>query len=392
MKTKTKKIIIGTVSAALVITLATAGILHSVLIGKKIPKTNFSSDDGINFVKQFSVGINLGNSLQSFDQSNSGFGTADAMSETSWGCPKVTKEQIEMFCDNGMQIVRVGITWGTHCSGAPDYKIDPLWLARVKEVVDYIIDSGMYAIINIHGDDTIWYSVSDDKYNETSEIQGKLWRQIGTYFKDYDEHLLFENVNEPRALGSALEWKGGTAQERENVNKLNFDFVNVIRSLDGNNATRYLLIPTYSATGYKKFIDSMAVPNDERVIVSIHDYYEYEFCLHTENTKKTEWGSDKEKKRIDEYIEYIGETFVKNNIPVMFTEFGCVDKKNDSQRAEWIEYTMKKAAEYNIPCLWWDNGIPEYQYEYGGAFGAFDREKCVVAHPDIVEALNCLSK
>ena len=39
-----------------------------------------------------------------------------------------------------------------HFSEAPEYKIDEEWMNRVEEVVNYVIDNGMYAIINIHHD------------------------------------------------------------------------------------------------------------------------------------------------------------------------------------------------------------------------------------------------
>lgn len=390
MKSKTKKAIIISVSAVLAAIIAVSGVLYAVLIGREGEKPTFQTAGGMEFVSQFKAGINLGNSLTAFDESKLAYNSGDLSTETSWGCPKVTPEQMQMFADSGMQIVRIGVTWGPHMTGAPDYKIDDEWMARVKEVVDYALDAGMYAIINVMSAERYWHIPNEENYAAATDAQDKIWRQIGKAFADYDEHLLFEAINEPRVYGSFMEWKGGTAAERQTLNKLNFDFVETVRSLGGNNAERYLLIPTYAAAGYKKQVDSMAIPDDERVIVSIHDYYEYEFCQHTENTKKTEWGTASEKKKIDKYMDYIGEAFTKRNIPVMFTEFGCVDKNNDAERAEWIEYTMKSANRYGMPMLWWDNGIPQYQYEYGGAFGLFDREKCAVTHPELVDALNCL--
>lgn len=390
MQVRTKKSFMSGIGIVVAAAIVLGTVAYGAFIGKPGEKPVFKSRDGIEFVSNIKAGINLGNSLASYNSDETDFGSSDASTETCWGNPRVTKELMESYAANGMDIVRIGVTWGPHTSGAPDYRIDPAYMARVKEVVDYVIDSGMYAVINVHGDDTIWYTMDAAKYAEMSAVQEKLWVQIGSAFSEYDERLLFEACNEPRNIGSSMEWKGGMASDRDTVNKLNFDFVKTVRSLGGNNAKRYLLLPTYAATGNKREIDSMAVPNDERVIVSIHNYNPYEFCSNTENTKKTAWGTAYEKRQVDKYMDYIADAFISRNIPVMFTEFGCVDKMNDLERAEWIEYTMKSGNRYGMPMLWWDNGITEYQYEYGGAFGAFDRYTGAAAHPEIVKALNCL--
>lgn len=353
-----------------------------------MPEKADKNMNGMEFVKQFKAGVNLGNSLTAYNTDDT-LGSGDLSNETCWGCPRVTKEQMQTFADCGMDIIRIGVTWGPHMN-KDDYKIDPAWMARVKEVVDYALDAGMYVILNTMSEEVFWHVPSPQKYEETKKIQDIVWRQIGEAFADYDEHLLFEAINEPRVYGSYMEWKGGLLSDRMTLNRLNFDFVDTVRSLGGNNAERYLLIPTYAASGSFRPISTMDVPNDDRVIVSIHDYYEYEFCQNTENTEKTEWGTVFEKLKIQLYMYLINHFFVSKGIPVMFTEFGCVDKNNDDERAEWIEYTMKTAAGYGMPMLWWDNGIPHYQYEYGGAFGIMDRETCEITHPKIVDALNCL--
>lgn len=346
--------------------------------------------DAMEFVSQFKAGINLGNSLTAFNYDDNGeMGKGDLNNETCWGCPKVTQEQMNAFAAAGMQIIRIGVTWAPHMN-PETYEINPEWMARVREVVDYALNAGMYVILNTMSEEVYWYTPSKQGYEKTFYIQDKVWRQIGEAFKDYDEHLLFEANNEPRVYGSYMEWKGGMYSERVTLNKLNADFVDTVRSLGGKNAERYLLIPTYAASGAStRVLRDMRVPNDDRVIVSIHNYYENDFCNDT-NPDKAQWGSKHDKKLTEKYMLVISKFFTSRGIPVMFTEFGCVDKNNDDERAEWIEYNMKEAAKYGMPCLWWDNGIPHYQYEYGGAFGIMDRDTCEITHPKVVEALNCL--
>jgi len=77
----------------------------------------------------------------------------------------------------------------------------------------------------------------------------KVWEQIATRFKDYDDHLLFETMNEPREVGSPMEWMGGTYENRDVINRFNLAVVNTIRASGGNNDKRFILVPTNAATG-----------------------------------------------------------------------------------------------------------------------------------------------
>jgi len=63
----------------------------------------------------------------------------------------------------------------------------------------------MYAIINVHHDNT-WIIPTYANEQRSKEKLVKVWEQIATRFKDYDDHLLFETMNEPREVGHL--WNG----------------------------------------------------------------------------------------------------------------------------------------------------------------------------------------
>ena len=110
------------------------------------------------------------------------------------------------------------------------------YLARVKEVVDYCVDNGMYAIINTHHD--------EDWEKDTSKIATfeKLWKQIATYFEGYDEHLVFEGMNEVSCSTS-------------DAMTYNQAFVDTVRATGGNNKDR-LLICTADSNNTAKALSS----------------------------------------------------------------------------------------------------------------------------------------
>ena len=74
------------------------------------------------------------------------------------------------------------------------------WMRRVKQTVDYVINAGMYCILNVHHDtgasNTAWIRASMDRYDSNHELYEYLWQCIAEECKDYDGRLLFEGYNE----------------------------------------------------------------------------------------------------------------------------------------------------------------------------------------------------
>ncbi|MDD6270293.1 MAG: cellulase family glycosylhydrolase, partial [Oscillospiraceae bacterium] len=101
--------------------------------------------------EEMKIGWNIGNSLDSVPK------TSDvATHETAWGNPKVTQELIDAVKAKGFNTVRVPTTWYPHVTESNGtYTIDPAWLARVKEVVDYCYNNDMYVILNVHHEEWI---------------------------------------------------------------------------------------------------------------------------------------------------------------------------------------------------------------------------------------------
>ena len=90
------------------------------------------------------MGWNLGNQLEA---SNSG-----VPSETAWGNPVITETLIKAVKEQGFKTVRIPVSYLLKIGEAPDYKIDGDWLNRIQEVVDYVVNNDLYAVVNMHGD------------------------------------------------------------------------------------------------------------------------------------------------------------------------------------------------------------------------------------------------
>ena len=335
-------------------------------------KTNKNSSEGMSaaeIVKDMKIGWNLGNTLDCY---NVTWEVSDF--ETAWGNPRTTKAMIDTVKKEGFNAVRIPISWNEHMNGNI---IDGDWLNRVNEVVDYVIDNDMYAIINVHHDDYTWLNPS--KADEAA-VKAKLvsiWEQLSDRFKNYDQHLLFEGMNEPRIIGGQDEWTGGTAEEREVINHLFQAFVDTVRKSGGNNSSRALIITSHAASIEADAVNDIVVPDDDRIIVSIHYYSPWDFA--GGENGKSDWGSDSEKKELDKGFDFLKSKFIDKGVPVIIGYFGEKNKNNDSVRASYMEYYVKSAKSRGITCFIWDNGTKD-------EFGLLDRNSLTWYFKNVVDA------
>ena len=331
-------------------------------------------------VSQMNIGWNLGNTM---DSTNSTALKAAKPStwETAWGNPVTSEALIDTIIAQGFNVIRIPVSWVDHIMPGGEYKIEEKWMNRVQEIVDYAYSRGAYVILNTHHEG--WY----DPYYENEETAAKIlrgvWTHIAERFKGYDEHLIFEGMNEPRKRNTSLEWNGGDKEGWEVVNNLNKVFIETVRSTGGANEHRMLMIPGYAAN-CTVGIKHLEVPEgDNKLIVSVHAYEPYNFALNINGTGL--WNKDTY--AIDSLAKNLNSLFISKGIPVIIGEMGAMHKPvegNETSRAEWAEYYISKMAEIGVPCVWWDNGAFEGD---GELFGLIDRETLQWKYPLVVEGL-----
>lgn len=331
-------------------------------------------------VSEMKIGWNLGNTLDSTN-GNLMKSMPAVNWETAWGNPETTKELIDTVTSSSFQVIRIPVSWNDHIMVAENYKIQESWMDRVQEIVDYAYENGAYVILNTHHED--WYATYYDKEEQSEKVLNAVWTQIAERFRDYDEHLIFEGLNEPRKKGTSVEWNGGDQEGWDVVNDLNRVFVETVRKSGGNNEDRILMIPGYAANCFEG-MKHVEIPEQRgKIIVSVHAYEPYDFALNKQG--RGTWDNDTV--NIDCIMQSIDELFLSKGIPVIIGEFGAMYKDvqgNEEERAAWAKYYVNTAAKKGIPCIWWDNGAFEGD---GELFGLIDRESCEWKYPLIVEAL-----
>lgn len=327
--------------------------------------------ESVEFAEKLGNGWNLGNTLDACQKGSDE--KAGLESETFWSNPYTTKEMIESVKAAGFNSVRIPVTWAQHMND--DRIIDKEWLDRVSQTVDWVIGSGMYAIINVHHDDAFWL-ITDKAHEEYSaKILTKIWSQVSERFKDYDERLIFETMNEPRVVGAKTEWSG-TDEHREVVNSLNTAALKAIRSSGGNNRKRFVMITTYAARIEKENTDALLLPDDSRVLVSLHYYHGTAHS--SEFLDCEEKLSLSDKSEIYKTFRRVNKTFIKKGYGVVLSEFGWTDRANLENLTEKAEFFVGTANKFGIPCIVWDNG---------GDFRLFNRNSLLWEYPGYVNAV-----
>lgn len=315
---------------------------------------------------------NLGNALDSTSEGKVG--------ETLWGNPEINKRLFKEISEAGFKTVRIPVTWLEAVTvngndGTVDGTKFNTILDRVQEVVDMAIDYDLYVIINIQHDGSEgvtgrWLDVDASNQTGIRNAFNSIWSRIAARFQNYDQHLIFESMNE------VMEQNNYTSDPNQvnsttwnNINYLNQLFVETVREDYDNtgNETRFLMVPGYNTNIDQTVSNKFEMPTyDESTayeMVSVHFYDPYNFTLNTGSGSTTS-VTDTELEYICTQFAKLKTTFVDNGIPVFVGEFSAVDKNNIPNIKTYISKIVECAKAKGLGYAYWDNG---YSGEYGMA-------------------------
>ena len=355
------------------------------------------------------AGWNYGNTLEA----NRG-GTPD---ETVWGNPRASQAMVDAVADAGFGTIRIPVSFLSKIDDSCGYKIEQEWLDRIAEVVDYCYNRELFVIINIHGDGyhTIkggWLLCDGSDQTYIKEKYAAVWRQIALRFADYDEHLIFESMNE---VFDGI-YHTPVAEYYENINDYNRIFIDTVRSTGGNNTHRWLMAAgwntdinyTCDGYGFRFAEDKLCTCGEGRLILSVHCYDPWDYCGEEEKTiflwgekgqeiieleladqrYMADWGDEE---HIRAQFAKLKKDYIDKGIPVVIGEFGCIDRavcaphipdRITVNRAYYDGFVAGTAALNGIVPVYWDNG-------FNGKFGLalFDRRAVKATQPEIIEAI-----
>lgn len=376
--------------AAIILALACApamGERSIVIPDLSIKPFDIPDNMAMEYVRGMGFGWNLGNAMDA--TANGNFHGDDLDLEGWWCRVKTTKGVFEALRDKGFSTVRIPVSWHDHVSG-DGYIINEAWMDRVQQLVDWALECDLRVILNTHHDNEAAFCYPDEAHMDNSlSYMTNLWRQIAERFRNYDDRLIFESMNEPRLAGTEYEWWFNPGSETcreaaECVNRLNQAFVDTVRVAGGWNTLRYLMVPGYDASLAGADPAFFRLPEDRanRLIVSVHAYIPYSFALDTQGISSFSLRNPSQTGEIDELMNRLYERYISQGVPVVIGEFGALNKNNLQDRVDLTAYYVASASARGIPCVWWDNNIIDGN---GERFGLLNRATLEWSFPEIVE-------
>lgn len=309
----------------------------------------------------------------------------------AWVYPIESKELIHEIAAKGFKTLRLQVAGSFHVMDA-NFTLDTAFMKKLKQVVDWAIDEGMYVII-CEGCCSYYYpaEVGDmdvsllDSYKEKNDWcenhlfgagvcinkkykdkSGKyltaFWTQICEAFNNsYDEHLVFEFINEPIDVMDKHNWHPDNtypqcSEDVKVLNELNQAVLDTIRASGGNNAKRYLMVPTLGQDAPAVSQPGFELPKDfatNKLIVAVHNYP-------MGNTPPDENGnggdiktsySKKVKEIFVNYLQQADEVCFKKNIPLAITETGCSRWTPLVDRMECMKDLMTEVTKDGRNCM-----------------------------------------
>ena len=364
---KAKKLISGLLAACIMLSsLSFQGILTVTGIAEDgVMRDNMTAQD---YADEMGLGINLGNTMESYDAAN-----CTSLSytwppvvkdntpqdyETCWGAVVTTQKIIDGMKNAGFNTIRIPVFWGNMMVNDGTYTISKAYINRVKEIVDYCRNAGVYAVINIHHFDE--FIIRRNTKENAAEIFKKIWTQIANYFKEYSDYLMFEGFNE--YLG------GGQIDSNNEINdlpesegydwtnKMNQAFVDAVRATGGNNAKRMLIVSGYFTNVEKTTNSAFKMPEDktkDRMMVSVH-------YVDGNAYWSKQIGSKFWKLFSINQLNLLKKSFTEKRIPVFIGETTSIyDNDRFSENAavnstsEAVDYIIRLIKSYGfVPVLW----------------------------------------
>ncbi|MFI5673417.1 cellulase family glycosylhydrolase [Streptomyces cellulosae] len=286
--------------------------------------------------------------------------TYDAIpDETSWGNPPVTRELLRKVKSQGFKSIRLPVTWGVHQGAAPDYTIDPAWMAKVRQVVDWALDEDLYVMINMHHDSWMWVNNLSTDHDAVLARYTATWTQIAAEFRDEPSKLVFESINEPTF--------SGTSSDDDNYRllaELNRDFHRIVRESGGKNAARLLVLPTLYTNADQGRLDALAGEltslRDPMVATTVHFYGWWPFSVNIAGYTRFDATSEQD---LTGTFDRVYNSFVERGIPVIIGEYALLaydhNRPGIIERGEvrkYFEFLGDYARRRKLTTMLWDAG------------------------------------
>ena len=289
-----------------------------------------------------------------------------------WRFKKPSKEIIHFIKEKGFKTIRLQTSPEAGHLLDENCTIDPRYIKALKEVVDWIIEEDMYVIIcgpfseflqnnpafkKRIDDKDVHYGfvdVSEENKNQTEKLIQAIWKQYAAAFNNsYDEHLIFETLNEPthnfHEHDLPREDCNVCKKDYAIMNEYNQLIVDTIRASGGNNAKRFILIEGIGFARWQCITTNLfKLPSDkikDRLIPTIHSY---PMGGNMQGLKK--YYTSNVKAVVSESFAALDKVYFKKHIPVYVSEVGHIREIPILDRINAIKDFMSEVTKEGRSC------------------------------------------
>ncbi len=248
----------------------------------------------------------------------------------------------------GFDTVRVNLHAFEHMDA--EYRLDPAWLATLDKVIAAALAQKLTVILDEHN-----FSACGEKADACKPRLMAFWRQIGQRYKDADDAVVFEILNEPNGQLTEAVW-----------NRWLVEALAVTRE---TNPTRNVIIGPVLWNNIER-LDVLDLPKaDRHIIATVHYYLPMEFTHQgapwSTGTPKVgiAWGTPAERLRMKNDFALVQRWARAQDRPILLGEFGAYDKGDMASRAAYTAAAAREAESHGWAWTYW---------QFDGDFIVFD--------------------
>ncbi len=279
----------------------------------------------------FSRGINV-NTLEDHPYTET-----DDMQEINWAYYLSTEDLFTQIRDRGFDHVRLPVNLSLYYDAAADALITSgtYDIGHIDAIITRALDAGLCVMLDFHG---YWNFDAGDK--EQRDLFLAVWERVAEHYKDWDERLSFELINEPAKSDS-----------------LNAVQVEALLRIRKTNPDR-LVILTVGDGGTVWMLDTFVPPaNDPNYALAVHFYHPGEFthqgATWSDPTRTYQVRlTDRYRAEVNDHLNRIAQYMRKHpGVRIVLNEFGAYQKVIDE--ADFVEYISAIRGFCEEKCIPW---------------------------------------
>ncbi len=258
--------------------------------------------------------------------------------EGAWGRP-ISDADMEEIAAAGFETIRLPVRWSAHADTSPPYTVDLAWMARVDEVVGQARAAGLRVILNDHHYDQLFITPDTE-----AERFIAIWGQVADHFKDADNMVWFELLNEPH----------GSIDDSNLLSILE----PALAEVRSTNPTRPVVVGGQNWSGINS-LETLELPDDPYLVATFHFYDPFAFTH-----QGAEWpadrqpmgrayGEEQDEAELAQAVEKARAFMDRTGRPLFMGEYGAYDVIPMAQRADYYRAVSSAFREAGVDgCVW----------------------------------------